>query len=1034
MRTVSLDLGGVLARVVEEAADGVVVTTADPRLPWPRILYANRALGEMTGVASADLVGNGLEAVLGREVRLGDLGDRLGAGEAVAGHSSLDRPDGTSIRLAWRLEPLPDETGEVSHYVVSVRHADDGRPAGPEGPPPDGGVHVEATLEDVTERRLARDRLTLAEQRTRELVEQVPAIFYEEVPSTDGETFYVSPQIEAILGVTPADYRTNHEWWNEHLHVDDRDRTIADYQARLADPSGPASSFSEYRLVRPDGRVVWVNDRETIVRDERGIPITVRGAMFDITAQKETESRLQDAEIRYRTLVEQLPLITYLWEIDPAPGDDPAYYTSPQISSILGYTQEEWDDDPEGWRTMIHPEDQDRVAEAAARSESTGEPFVEEYRYVHKDGRTVWVHDESVLISPSAGGGPWLFQGVMYDITERVESEARLATAEEKYRTLVERMPAVTYVWDAGATEADDRNYTSPRILELLGYTDEEWETHPERWKESLHPEDRDRVLAATERAAETGAAWSQEFRYLHRDGREVWVHDEAALSSRDGSGRPRLFEGVMFDITERVETDRALQESLARFRALAEGAPVGIFERAVNGDCTYVNGRWCEAAGIDAEAALGAGWIAALHPEDRDRVIAAWKSAIDVGGDFAAGYRFLHPDGEIRWVQGRAAPVRDARGEAGAYVGTIDDVTDRRDVEEELRLIRSAVEHTGQAVIIIELVQGDDPPPLVYVNPAYSAMTGFALHDVVGRPVSDLYEADGPDARITRDRLRAGTQRDVETSVIRKDGSRFPVEGVFSPIPDAEGRFTHAVATFRDVTQIREVERDLRGTLDDLRRADMDRRASLAQIVEAQEQELDRMAEGIEDRSLQQMTAVRMRMETLRRNLSDPTQLGALDKLEGSVDQAVGQLRGLLSELRPRELTTEGLQGAIREYLDRAGAPLRTEVSGHLENDPDGSQRATAFRIVQEALTSAMEVRSASQIAVHLEDAGDGFAVRVVDDGDAWASVPPSTMGDRAGLAGGRCGSSDGPDGATVELWLPLRSPVPGGTPLHPS
>jgi signal transduction histidine kinase len=176
------------------------------------------------------------------------------------------------------------------------------------------------------------------------------------------------------------------------------------------------------------------------------------------------------------------------------------------------------------------------------------------------------------------------------------------------------------------------------------------------------------------------------------------------------------------------------------------------------------------------------------------------------------------------------------------------------------------------------------------------------------------------------------------------------------------------------------------------------------------------------------------MRMETLRRNLSDPAQLGALDKLEGSVEQAVGQLRGLLSELRPRELATEGLAGAVREYLLRSAEDLRADVVGDLAEEPDPSQAATAFRIVQEVVTSASDSRAARTLRVELEDAPDGLAVRIVDDGAPWSTVRSGTMHDRAGLAGGTCKLLDGPDGPTVELWLPLRAPVPGETPLRPS
>jgi signal transduction histidine kinase len=206
-----------------------------------------------------------------------------------------------------------------------------------------------------------------------------------------------------------------------------------------------------------------------------------------------------------------------------------------------------------------------------------------------------------------------------------------------------------------------------------------------------------------------------------------------------------------------------------------------------------------------------------------------------------------------------------------------------------------------------------------------------------------------------------------------------------------------------------------------------------MAQIMESQEQELDRMAEGVEDRSLQQMAAVRMRMEMLRRNLSDPAQLGSLEQLESSVDQAVGQLRGLVTELRPHALTTQDLYGAIHEYLGRLGG-VRGEVRGGLTVEPDAPQRSTAFRIVQEFVTSAIETGTVTTIHVELAEAGQGFEVRIGDDRAPGTPVTSPTMRDRAGLAGGRCSMNSGAHGATVELWLPLRAPLAGETPLRPS
>ena len=856
----------------------VVTYTVDQDGPSEQVRYVTGGIKQLTGYTAEEWVGD--SDLWFRVVHPDDRPDAV-----ESWHRTIDA--GLPYDREYRMVRRDGSVLWVREKAAVTMH--------------EGRTHVDGIFEDVSERRFAQDQLAAAERRIRQLVEQVPAVFYEELPGVTGATFYVSPQIRQIFGVPPEDYIRDERWWVDHLHPDDRDRTVDEYQERLDENDHGGSLYSEYRMVRPDGETVWINDRATVESDGEGRPVMIRGGMFDVTAQKLAEAKVLHVEAKYQALIEQLPLITYVWEVNPGSTVDPDHYTSPQITSILGYTLEEWNIDPEGWRGLIHPDDRERVLAAVSRSEVTGEPFVEEYRYLHKaDGHAVWVHDESVLLRRRADGSPWLFQGVMYDITTRVEG-------------------------------------------------------------------------------------------------------------------------------------DRALQDSLARFRALAEGAPVGIFTADANGERTYVNSAWCEVAGIDPAAAMGSGWMQVLHPEDRERVSTTWRAAVSGGGEFAADLRFLRPDGEVRWVRSRAAAVRDAANVLTGFVGTVDDVTQRRATEEELRMIRAAVEHTGNAVVIAELVAGDEQAPLVYVNPAFTTMTGFASDEVIGQPTSIIVESEGFELAERRARLRRGPGEEFHVELIRKDGSRFPAEGVVSPIQDESGTFSHLVAIMRDVTGIREAERGLRQSLEELRRIDAERRVAMAQIVEAQEQELDRMAEGVEDRSLQQMAAVRMRMETLRRNLSDPAQLGSLEKLEASVDQAVGQLRGLVTELRPRALATQDLHGAIREYVDTL-EDVNGEVHGALTVEPDASQRSTAFRIVHEFVTGALETGTVTNIRVDLAEAGLGFEVRIVDDRAPGSPVTPSTMRDRAGLAGGRCSMHTGAGGATVELWLPLRAPLVGETPARPS
>jgi PAS domain S-box-containing protein len=145
-------------------------------------------------------------------------------------------------------------------------------------------------------------------------------------------------------------------------------------------------------------------------------------------------TKTREAELKYRTLVEEIPAVTYVWEVVEEPSEGAHQYTSPQIQAMLGYTPREWEEDPNFWIGCIHPEDRETVLETAGRSEASGDPFQIEYRYVAKDGRTVWVRDEAVLMTRRDDGRPWLFQGVMVDITARKHAEEELHESFELLR------------------------------------------------------------------------------------------------------------------------------------------------------------------------------------------------------------------------------------------------------------------------------------------------------------------------------------------------------------------------------------------------------------------------------------------------------------------------------------------------------------------------------------------------------------------------------------------------------------------------
>jgi PAS domain S-box-containing protein len=143
-----------------------------------------------------------------------------------------------------------------------------------------------------------------------------------------------------------------------------------------------------------------------------------------------------------------------------------------------------------------------------------------------------------------------------------------LRDADVLFRTLVEQVPAVVYI-DA-VDDVSTALYISPQYERLLGYTAEERMENPMLWVDRLHPEDRDRVLAESRETNRTGRPFSVEYRMLHRDGHVVWVRDEARLL-RGENGRPLYWQGLLIDITERIETEQAVRRAYEREREAAE-------------------------------------------------------------------------------------------------------------------------------------------------------------------------------------------------------------------------------------------------------------------------------------------------------------------------------------------------------------------------------------------------------------------------------------------------------------------------------
>jgi two-component system sensor histidine kinase/response regulator len=161
----------------------------------------------------------------------------------------------------------------------------------------------------------------------------------------------------------------------------------------------------------------------------------LRAARSALRARRLPEP-LRDADVLYRTLVEQVPAVVYVDAVDDV---STALYISPQYERLLGFSAAERMADPHLWVERLHPEDRDRVLEESRRTNRTGQPFSMEYRLRHRDGRVVWVRDEGRMLRNEAGR-PMYWQGLLIDITERIAAEQAVHRAYEREREAADRL------------------------------------------------------------------------------------------------------------------------------------------------------------------------------------------------------------------------------------------------------------------------------------------------------------------------------------------------------------------------------------------------------------------------------------------------------------------------------------------------------------------------------------------------------------------------------------------------------------------
>lgn len=443
------------------------------------------------------------------------------------------------------------------------------------------------------------------------------------------------------------------------------------------DPIGNLCIFHDSPLANPE----WAQTLLPIFAARAGAELErliMAKALEKLNADLESRvvertAELEAREVRYRALMNGASDAILL-----ANPEGYLIEVNPQAMELTGYDRHEL----VGMHmTQLHPpEALSRAVEAFEALSQIERIEILNLEILRRDGQRVPVDINASMIEV---GGETIIQGIFHDLRERLQAEEAIKS-ENTFRQLILENLAEGLCVCHSITDYPFVHFTvwNPQMEVITGYT--QVEINQLGWYQTLYPDPslRAMAIARMEAMRQGENIQSEEWTIQHRDGSNRIVSIVTSLL-QTAEGQTKVL-GVMQDITERKQVEVSLQQSEKRYAMLAQAAPVAIFRFDLEGHCIYVNERWCEMTGKSPDFAMGDRWLESIHPDDRERSYALFKQWLQSGAVtvFQNEARIMRDDGEIVWYYCQMLLEIDTNGEMLGYVGTLTDISDRKQVE----------------------------------------------------------------------------------------------------------------------------------------------------------------------------------------------------------------------------------------------------------------------------------------------------------------------------------------------------------------
>ena len=632
--------------------------------------------------------------------------------------NELDRIEGTD-EFGWRQVVHPDdydrivgqwlrclETGEPYENEHRIRRFDGTyrwfRNSGM--PSRDAGGRITGwygTTIDIHEQKTAEVALRENERRLQQLIDAVPALIWS--TTAEGTPTYLNKRYTDVTGAVLADL-TAPDGTPAPLsvvHPDDLE-TSARIRARAFAAGTPY--FVRYRQIRRNGTYHWTETRAEALRDDSGAILQWYGVSVDIHDLVMAQEALRDRERELSKLVDLVP--SHVWRLRP--DGEPTFFNK-RMADFLGL--DVTDTNRPGMSALealietVHPGDTALFDETLRRCLATGESFEMRYRLRRADGAYRWMASRAEPLRDEDGCIVQWY-GLCHDIDDQMQIEEALRSSKQQLEQMLDALPVNILSF----SPSGKMTYASKRYLEKVGSPQPNIQHFDALARDVAHPDDFPAMFRNASDGFAAGRAFVNRFRRREKDGVYRWI-EARAQPLRDASGAILQWYIASIDIEDEMRAQEALRDRERALRQLVETLPAMLDCAAPDGEPIYRSQQLREFLGYALEDLDGAGKSrldgtldASVHPDDVAGVRDGYAHSLATGDPYARRHRLRRFDGEYRWVETRAAPMRDAEGVIAQWNVICLDVDGEVRAQGELRLTREKMARASQAASLAEL------------------------------------------------------------------------------------------------------------------------------------------------------------------------------------------------------------------------------------------------------------------------------------------------------------------------------------------